>query len=197
MRSVLSCSGRRSWVSSRLIEYRVSRASDPTSSPTRTEGTNEGLIGWHKNLFGVFGTTWYYGLDLPGVNEFVRRYQEMYSDSKMKVPGNVFYNGYMATRELLRAVERAGTTNNIKVIKQLEGLKMPAGERMQHHDAWINPNTHQVQQTIYLATANTGTKNKDDMFKILSNTAPKDVVNAKADATAKLESYADTPTYET
>ena len=150
-----------------------------------------------KNLFGVFGTTWYYGLDLPGVKEFVRRYQEMYSDSKMKVPGNVFYNGYMATRELLRAVERAGTTNNIKVIKQLEGLKMPARERMQHHDAWINPTTHQVQQTIYLATANTGTKNKDDMFKILSNTAPKDVVNAKADATAKLESYADTPTYET
>ena len=36
------------------------------------------------------------------------------------VPGNVYYNGYMATRELLRACERAGTTNNIAVIKQLE-----------------------------------------------------------------------------
>jgi len=150
-----------------------------------------------KNLFGVFGTTWYYNFDLPGVKEFVQRYQAMYPDTKMKVPGNVFYNGYMATRELLKAVERAGTTNNIKVIKELESLKMSARDRMQHHDAWINPNTHQVQQTIYLATANVDTKDKNDMFKILSNTAPKDVINSKADASAKLESYADTPTYET
>lgn len=27
------------------------------------------------NLFGVFGTTWYYKLDLPGVSEFVAKYQ--------------------------------------------------------------------------------------------------------------------------
>ncbi len=45
------------------------------------------------NLFGVFGTTWYYKLDLPGVDAFVARYQKMYPDTKMKVPGNVFYNG--------------------------------------------------------------------------------------------------------
>ncbi len=32
------------------------------------------------------------------------------------VPGNVSYNGYMATRELLRAIERAGSVNNIKII---------------------------------------------------------------------------------
>ena len=51
-----------------------------------------------ENLFGVFGTTWYYHLDLPGVKDFVARYQAMYPDTKMKVPGNVFYNGYMATR---------------------------------------------------------------------------------------------------
>ena len=150
-----------------------------------------------ENLFGVFGTTWYYKLDLPGVKEFVATYQKTYPDTRMKVPGNVFYNGYMATRELLRAVERVGSTNNIKVIKELEGLKVSARDRMQHHDAWINPNTHQMQQTIYLATANAGTKDKDDMFKILSNTSPNAVANSAADAKAKLESYADTPTYET
>ena len=60
------------------------------------------------NLFGVFGTTWYYKLDLPGVDDFVERYQARYPDTRMRVPGNVFYNGYMATRELLRAIERAG-----------------------------------------------------------------------------------------
>ena len=70
------------------------------------------------------------------------------------MPGNVSYNGYMATRELLRAIERAGSTNNLKVIKALEGHKMPAADRMQHFDAYIDPATHQVQQTIYLARRN-------------------------------------------
>jgi len=148
------------------------------------------------NLFGVFGTTWYYKLDLPGVAEFVQRYQAMYPDTKMRVPGNVFYNGYMATRELLSAVERAGTTNNIAVIKQLEGLRMSAADRMQHHDAWIDPNTHQVQQSIYLATANTGSSDSDDMFKILSPSDPESVKDEGAAAACNLESYADTPTYE-
>jgi branched-chain amino acid transport system substrate-binding protein len=148
------------------------------------------------NLFGVFGTTWYYNLDLPGVEEFVARYQKMYPDTKMRVPGNVFYNGYMATHSLLSAIEAAGTTNNHAVIKQLENLKVSAKDRMQHHDAWMNPNTHQMQQTVYLATANTGSSDKDDMFAILSNSKPGAVADANAEATCKLESLADTPVYE-
>jgi len=148
------------------------------------------------NLFGVFGTTWYYKLDLPGVADFVKRYQAMYPDTRMRVPGNVFYNGYMATRELLSAIERAGTTNNIAVIKQLEGHKMSARDRMQHNDAWIDPATHQVQQTIYLATANGGGGDKDDMFKILNQSAPDVVRDTGASASCGLESYEDTPTFD-
>ena len=148
------------------------------------------------NRFGVFGTTWYYRLDLPGVADFVKRYQAMYPETAMRVPGNVFYNGYMATRELLRAVERAGSTNNIAVIKQLEGHRMSAEERMQHHDAVIDPNTHQVQQTIYLATANTRTEDKDDMFRILSWSDPDSIRDDAAPAACKLEPYEATPTYE-
>lgn len=149
-----------------------------------------------ENLFGVFGTTWYYKLDLPGVTEFVQRYQAMYPDTRMRVPGNVFYNGYMATRELLSAIERAGTTNNIAVIKQLEGHKMSAESRMQHHDAWIDPNTHQVQQTIYLATANAETSDSDDMFSILNQSAPETVLDQGAPEACALESYEDTPTFD-
>ena len=149
------------------------------------------------NLFGVFGTTWYYGLDLPGVPEFVAKYQAMYPDTSMRVPGNVFYNGYMATKELLAAIERAGSTNNIAIIKQLEGHKMSAGDRMQHHDAWIDPDTHQVQQTVYLASANTEAgDDKDNLFKIVANTAPADVIDEAASGTCKLESYDDTPTFD-
>lgn len=52
--------------------------------------------------FGIFGTTWYYGLDLPGVDDFVAQYQAAYPDTRLQVPGNVLYNGYMATKTLLR-----------------------------------------------------------------------------------------------
>lgn len=149
-----------------------------------------------ENLFGVFGTTWYYKLGLPGVEDFVKRYQATYPDTRTRVPGNVFYNGYMAMKNMLEAIERAGTTNNIAVIKQLEGHKMSAADRLQHHDAWIDPITHQVQQTIYLATSNSKPSEKDDMFEILSNVAPHVVRDSGAPEACKMESYEDTPTFD-
>ncbi len=148
------------------------------------------------NLFGVFGTTWYYRLDLPGVADFVKRYQAMYPETAMRVPGNVFYNGYMSVRELLAAVERAGTTSNIAVIKALEGHKMPARDRMQHFDATIDADTHQVQQTIYLATANRAPKEKDDLFEVLSHARPEGVRDAESAKLCKLEPYDKTPTFD-
>jgi len=148
------------------------------------------------DLFGVFGTTWYHGLDLPGVKEFNTKYLKANSDSSIKTPGNVFYNGYWATRSLLEAVERAKTTNNHAVIKELEQLKLPAAARMQHHDAYMNPVTHQLQQTLYLATANLQSTQPDELFKILSNTPPGDVLDKEADGKCKLEPFEATPVYE-
>jgi branched-chain amino acid transport system substrate-binding protein len=148
------------------------------------------------DLFGVFGTTWYQGLDLPGVKEFNARYAKANPDSKIKTPGNVFYNGYWATRSLLEAVERAKTTKNHAVIKELEGLKIPAKDRMQHHDAYMNPATHQLQQTIYLATADLESQNPDELFKILSHADPNQVVDRDADAKCKLEPLESMPVYE-
>ncbi|HEX5093243.1 MAG TPA: ABC transporter substrate-binding protein [Burkholderiales bacterium] len=147
-------------------------------------------------IFGVFGTTWYYRLDLPGVKEFVAKYQKTYPGMAIQVPGNVYYNGYVATRELLRAVQDAGSTNNIAVIKKLEGRKMSAADRMQHYDAWIDPDTHQCQQTIYMASYNDKPAEKDDIFKILTQANPKDVADTASMQSCKLESYAQTPSYE-
>lgn len=149
-----------------------------------------------ESIFGVFGTTWYYRLDLPGVKELVAAYQKNFPGMAIAVPGNVFYNGYMATRELLRCVQEAGTTNNLAVIKKLEGRKMSARDRLQHFDAWIDPLTHQVQQTIYLASYNDTPAEKTDIFKILTQSEPKDVLDPGAGAVCKLESYDATPSYE-
>jgi branched-chain amino acid transport system substrate-binding protein len=145
--------------------------------------------------FGVFGATWYHYLDLPGVADFVKRYQTRWPDTRINVPGNVTYNGYVAMRELLRAVEEAGSTNNISVIKQLEGRVMKAADRMQHHDAVIDPNSHHVQQTIYLAARQDKPRDDTDYFKIVNVMAP-ETVRIAGEAECHLESYADTPTYE-
>jgi branched-chain amino acid transport system substrate-binding protein len=147
-------------------------------------------------IFGVFGTTWYYRLDLPGVKEFVAAYQKQYPGMAISVPGNVYYNGYMATRELLRCVQEAGTTNNMAVIKKLEGRRMSARDRLQHFDAFIDPVTHHCEQTIYMATYNDAPAEKNDIFKILTQSDPKDVVDPDAQKTCKLESYESTPSYE-
>jgi branched-chain amino acid transport system substrate-binding protein len=149
-----------------------------------------------ESIFGVFGTTWYYKLDLPGVKEFVAAYQKQYPGMAIRVPGNVYHNGYMATRELLRCVEEAGTTNNIAVIKKLEGRKMSARDRLQHYDAWMDPATHQCQQTIYMASYNDKPTEKDDIFRILSQVEPKDVIDGGAAGACKLETYEATPSYE-
>jgi branched-chain amino acid transport system substrate-binding protein len=146
--------------------------------------------------FGVFGTTWYYRFDLPGVKEFVAKYKKTFPGMQVKNPGNTYYNGYVATRELLRCVEEAGTTNNLAIIKKLEGRKMSAVDRMQHHDAWIDPATHQVQQTIYMATFNDKPAEADDIFKVVSNVAPADIVDPDAPKACKMASYQETPSYE-
>src|SRR5688572_3123957 len=147
-------------------------------------------------VFGVFGTTWYYRLDLPGVKEFVAKYQKTYPGVQIKVPGNVFHNGYMATREILRCVEEAGSTNNLALIRKLEGRRMSAADRLQHHDAWIDPNTHQCQQSIYMAAYNDKPAEPDDIFKIMSQVPPQEVLDRDAPGACKLESYESTPSYE-
>jgi branched-chain amino acid transport system substrate-binding protein len=148
-----------------------------------------------ESVFGIFGTTWYHKLPLPGVEDLVRRYKTRWPETRIDVPGNVFYNGYTAMWELARAVERAGSTNNLKVIKALEGHKMSARDRLQHHDAWIDPQSHHVQQTIYLATGNDKPSDPTDYFKILSWAKPEEVKDP-GEATCKLEPYEATPSYE-
>jgi len=139
-----------------------------------------------SRVFGVFGTTWYHKLPLPGVQDFVKRYQARWSDSTIKVPGNVFYNGYMAVSELIAAAERAGTTNNLEVIKQ-----------MQHTDAFMNPDSHHLQQTVYIASSKTKTESADenDIYNILDWVEPARTLDT-GEASCKLESYADTPVYD-
>lgn len=72
---------------------------------------------------------------------------------------------------------------------------MKAADRMQHHDAYIDPDSHHVQQTVYLATRNDKLRDETDYFKILQAMSPEDVRNP-GESACKLESYDETPTYD-
>ena len=73
---------------------------------------------------------------------------------------------------------------------------MTAADRMQHHDAWIDPVTHQCQQTIYMATYNDKPAEKDDIYKVMSQVAPSEIEDADAPKACKMASYQETPSYE-
>lgn len=148
------------------------------------------------SLFGVFGTNWYHKLPLPGVAEFVAKWKAGAGTGAIPVPGNVSYNGYMATRELLRAIERTGSTNNIKIIQALEGLKLSAADRMQHFDAYMDPVTHQLQQTIYLGRRNRKPIDNTDHYEIISWTEPQEALDDDAAGKCKLVPYAQIPTVD-
>ena len=55
---------------------------------------------------------------------------------------------------------------------------------MQHFDAYMNPATHQMQQTIYMASYNDKPTEKDDIFRILAQVPPQEVEDKDAPAPA-------------
>ncbi len=67
---------------------------------------------------------------------------------------------------------------------------------MQNFDAYMNPATHQLQQTIYMASYNDHPSEKDDIYKILAQVPPQDVEDKDAAGACKLEPLAATPSYE-
>ena len=62
--------------------------------------------------------------------------------------------------------------------------------------AWIDPVTHQVQQTIYLAKRNPKPADKTDLFEIISAATPEQAIDTASLTACKLKPYADIPTYE-
>jgi len=146
--------------------------------------------------YGVFGITWHHKLDLPGVKDFVARYEKRWPSAPIPVPENVSYNGYISMRELLRGVERAGTTRSHEVIKALEGWTF--ADSMKHHPSTIRDFDHIFMQTMYIAKAKDKDKMQDktDLYEILGMVTPEEAAIKKEDGKCKMEAYASTPAYQ-
>ena len=143
----------------------------------------------------LFGTTWAWNLKTPGTAEFVERYRVRYGASRLPLPGDVTHAAYLATRALLRAIERAGTTESHALIRQLENYRESARERLQNDDAYMNPVSHHVQQSIYIARWNPAAKRPEDGIEILGSITPERVFFAD-EQKARLEALSETPNYK-
>jgi branched-chain amino acid transport system substrate-binding protein len=146
-----------------------------------------------KKGFGYFFTTWNHTVDAPGAADFTQRFSKRWSSAPISVPDNVSCNGYIATRELLRAVERAGNSKTHDVVKQLEGHVIK--DNFNIHPSTIREWDHAVAQTIYLARTKReqDMKNKFDMVDLVDSIAPEKTAPPRADSKCSMQSYADTP----
>lgn len=142
----------------------------------------------------LYGVTWSWNLETPGTADFVTRYRKRYGHTRLDYPGDVTHAAYFATQALLTAIQRAGTTDNHAVIRQLEKFRWPANARLQHDEAFIDPVSHHLQQTIYIAHWQPRTDHPELGQIILGRISPRQARLAAENKT-RLESFADTPHY--
>ena len=148
-----------------------------------------------RKSFGYFCTTWHYTLNEPGVKEFTERFRKRWANAPIPVPDNVSCNGYLAARELLRAVERAGTTKSHDVIKALEGHVIK--DNFRKYPSVIREWDHLVGQMLYLARTKKESEMKDkyDMIDMMSAVPPEAASPPREVSKCKMQSYAETPVY--
>ncbi len=165
-----------------------------------TQSWIAGEVDWEElypapgTLRPLYGITWAWNIDTPETAAFVARYRKRYGRTRLDYPGDVTHAAYFATKALLGAIERAGTTDNHAVIRQLENTRWTAKERMQHDAAFMDPVSHHLQQTIYIATWQPRVDHPELGQTILSHVSPEQVRYEK-ERTTRLESFADTPHY--
>ena len=146
-----------------------------------------------NKAFGYFATTWHYTLNEPGAKEFTERFRKRWAGAPIEVPDNVSCNGYIATRELLRAIERAGTTRNHEVIKALEGHVIR--DNFRKYPSTIREWDHLVGQMIYLARAKKPSqmKEKYDMIEMIAEIPPEQASPPREISKCRMPSFAETP----
>jgi branched-chain amino acid transport system substrate-binding protein len=148
-----------------------------------------------KRRFGYFTTTWYHTLTDPGAQDFVQRFKKRWAGAPIEIPENVACNGYIAMREMLRAIERAGTTRNHEVIKALEGHVIK--DNFRKYPSTIREWDHLVSNMIFLAKAKKPNEMKDkwDLMELIGDLPPEQIAPPKGISRCKMQSIAETPVY--
>jgi branched-chain amino acid transport system substrate-binding protein len=144
--------------------------------------------GAEKN-FGIHGSEWFHGIDIPAVKEFVTKYKKRWPAALIPVPTQDTANGYIGLRELLRAIQRAGKDNVTAVIKALEGHTVT--DSLKNDPIYIREWDHQFIWAYYVVRSKKPSEMKDraDFFELLKWSPGKDVARTKEENPVKLEPY--------
>jgi branched-chain amino acid transport system substrate-binding protein len=142
-----------------------------------------------KKNFGIHGTEWYHGIDIPAVKQFVANYRKLNPAAIIPVPTQNTANGYIAMRELLRAIQRAGKEDVTAVIKALEGHTVT--DSIKNDPIYIREWDHQFVWAYYVVKSKKEKDMKDrtDFFELVKWVPGKDVARTKEENPVKFEDY--------
>jgi branched-chain amino acid transport system substrate-binding protein len=146
--------------------------------------------GVEKN-FGIAAVEWYYNIDKPDAKEFVKKYRERWRGVTVPVPMENTANGYIAVRELARAIQRAGTEKVGPVIKALEGYVIPESESLRPGPILIRDWDHQFIGSLFIARAKKPSEMKEpaDFWEIVEFVPGDKVARSKAENPVSLGPY--------
>jgi branched-chain amino acid transport system substrate-binding protein len=98
---------------------------------------------------GVFLVEWDINIGAPGCKEFFEEYKRRkYPTDRVPIPMMDTYHSYIATRETLRIMAEAKTTNTQEIIKRLEGRTIK--DSLTHSPAMIRAADHQYMRDAYV-----------------------------------------------
>ncbi len=130
---------------------------------------------------------WYHMQKGPGVSDFIKKYQKTFPAAAIPVPENSLYCGYVGMKALLKAVEKAGTTDMKPVVRAFEGLKFfePANDSEVYVREW----DHQFLMDYYLVRSNDPKEMKDrtDLFEIMAKIPGTKYPKTREESPCKLE----------
>ncbi|MBF0450735.1 MAG: substrate-binding protein [Candidatus Magnetomorum sp.] len=126
---------------------------------------------------------WYHGLSekYEGSKKFVELFEKEYG----KKPGNAAATAWVNIFQYADAVNRAGSFENIKVIKALEGHKFKLLGDEEYWREW----DHQGIHPTYVAVGKTPAESKDewDLFNIIASKPGDDVARTREENPVQLE----------
>jgi branched-chain amino acid transport system substrate-binding protein len=132
-------------------------------------------------------TEWYHIQKFHGAANFVKMYQKAYPLATVPIPDNNCYCGYTGMKALLKAVEKARTTDMKAVVRAFEGLRYH--EPFDDSDVYVREWDHQFLMDYYLIREKNPSEMKDrtDLSEVLEKIPGTKYPKTREESPCKLE----------
>ncbi|WP_238120955.1 MULTISPECIES: ABC transporter substrate-binding protein [unclassified Xanthobacter] len=144
-------------------------------------------IGPEKNrLISLAGVEWHDTVPAKDAQAFKARYQKAYPKAQYPVPTTNSVNAYLAVRETLRAIQRAGSTDTDKIIAALENHEVK--DSLKPNPMLIRAKDHQWVQDFFVFRMKDPKTSAEpgDIYDLVSVAKGTDIVVPEAERKADL-----------